>query len=81
MGANKSRLDGTKLTIVFEGDARAFDAEHPITGVIVLETNQSIPAYGINLKLEQVDSSKEVDRGDKGQRYEHKKILRSWQQN
>ena len=39
MGAGKSKLDGASLSITFEGDMRAFDANHPITGVINIDTN------------------------------------------
>ena len=35
------------MTIVFEGDSRAFDGNHPIVGTINVDTNQQIPAYGI----------------------------------
>ena len=47
MGANKSRLAGATLTIEFEGDQRAFDADHPICGNIIIETNQTLAAYGV----------------------------------
>ena len=66
MGQGKSRMDGATLRIQFEGDARAFDANHPMCGQIFIDTNRAIPAYGIQLKLELVDMSKEVDHGDKG---------------
>jgi len=79
MGAGKSKLDGASMTISFEGDARAFDANHPITGTINIDSNQAIPAYGIQLKLELVDMSKEVDHGDKGQRYPHIWKRRAWE--
>ena len=79
MGANKSRLEGASLAINFDGDLRAFDANHPITGQINIHTQKAIPAYGVQLKLELIDMSKEVDHGDKGQRYEHKKKLRAWE--
>lgn len=69
------------MTIRFEGDARAFDANHPIVGMIEIDTNQAIPAYGIQLKLELIDSSKEVDYGDKGQRYPHIWKRRVWEMN
>ena len=81
MGQGKSKLDGTTMTIVFEGDSRAFDANHPIVGTINIDTNQAIPAYGIQLKLELIDSSKEVEYGDKGQRYEHIWKRRVWELN
>ena len=81
MGAGKSRLEGASLNINFEGDRRAFDADHPIVGQVNIHTNVAIPAYGIQLKLELVDMSKEVDHGDKGQRYEHKWKRRSWEKN
>ena len=81
MGQGKSKLDGTTMTIVFEGDSRAFDANHPIVGTINIDTNQAIPAYGIQLKLELIDSSKEVDYGDKGQRYPHIWKRRVWELN
>ena len=35
--------------------------------------------YGLQLKLELIDMSKQVTHGDKGQRHEHKKILRAWE--
>jgi len=79
MGANKSRLEGASLAINFEGDMRAFDANHPIVGQINIHSNQTLPAYGVMLKLELIDTSKEVDHGDKGQRYEHKVKLRAWE--
>ncbi len=66
MGAEKSRLEGASMQIHIEGDMRAFDADHPICGHIDIDSNQAIPAYGIQLKLELVDMSKEVDYGDKG---------------
>ena len=69
------------MNIVFEGDSRAFDANHPIVGTINIDSNQAIPAYGIQLKLELIDSSKEVDYGDKGQRYPHIWKRRSWEKN
>ena len=81
MGAEKSRLEGASLSITFEGDMRAFDAENPLTGTINIDTNQAIPAYGIQLKLELIDMSKEVDYGDKGQRYEHIWKRRVWEKN
>ena len=58
MGAGKSKMEGASMTIVFEGDSRAFDGNHPILGSINVDTNQQIPAYGISLKLELIDSSK-----------------------
>ena len=79
MGANKSRLEGASLAINFDGDMRAFDANHPITGQINIHTQRAIPAYGIQLKLELVDMSKQVTHGDKGQRHEHKKIRKAWE--
>ena len=79
MGANKSRLEGASLAINFDGDMRAFDSNHPITGQINIHCQQTVPAYGVQLKLELIDMSKEVDHGDKGQRYEHKKKLRAWE--
>ena len=69
------------MTIVFEGDARAFDANHPIVGTINIDSNQAIAAYGIQLKLELIDMSKEVDHGSKGERYEHKWKRRTWEKN
>ena len=66
MGANKSLLEGASLSINFDGDMRAFDANHPITGQINIHTQRPIPAYGIQLKLELMDTSKEVTHGDKG---------------
>ena len=66
MGQGKSRMDGATMQIQFEGDSRAFDANHPICGTINIYTERAIPAYGIQLKLELVDMSKEVDHGDKG---------------
>jgi len=47
MGAGKSKLDGVSMEICFEGDSRAFDAQHPIVGTIHIQSNQAIPAYGI----------------------------------
>ncbi len=47
--------------------------------MIHINTNQTIAAYGIQLKLELIDSSKEVDYGDKGQRYPHIVKRRSWE--
>ena len=47
MGAEKSTMEGASMTIVFEGDSRAFDGNHPIVGTINVDTNQQIPAYGI----------------------------------
>ena len=66
MGQGKSRIEGATLQIQFEGDARAFDANHPICGQVHIQSNQAIPAYGVQLKLELVDMSKKVDHGDKG---------------
>ena len=71
MGNEKSRMDHATMTISFTNDVRAFDANHPITGTITVDSRTPIPAYGIQLKLELIDYSKEVDHGDKGQRYEH----------
>jgi hypothetical protein len=39
MGAEKSRLEGCQMGIMFEGDSRAFDANHPIIGTVNLTTN------------------------------------------
>lgn len=72
-------MDGATMHIQFEGDSRAFDANHPICGTINIQADRSIPAYGIQLKLEMVDMSKEVDHGDKGQRYEHIWRRRVWE--
>ena len=69
------------MTICFEGDSRAFDANHPIVGTINIDSAAAIPAYGIQLKLELIDSSKEVDYGDKGQRYPHIWKRRVWELN
>ena len=79
MGAGKSRLEGATMQIAFEGDSRAFDANHPIIGTINVNCQEAIPAYGIELKLELVDMSKEVDYGDKGQRYPHIWKRRVWE--
>ena len=79
MGQGKSRMEGVSLTIVFEGESRAFDANHPILGTISINSNQQIPAYGIQLKLELLDQSHEVDYGDKGQRYPHIWKRRVWE--
>ena len=81
MGAGKSKMEGASMTIVFEGDSRAFDGNHPIVGIINVDTNQQIPAYGISMKLELIDSSKQVDYGDKGQRYPHIWKRRVWEKN
>ena len=81
MGAEKSKLEGASMEVHFEGDMRAFDANHPITGHITINTDKAIPAYSIQLKLELVDMSKEVDYGDKGQRYEHIWKRRVWEKN
>lgn len=67
------------MVIQFESDSRAFDANNPITGTIHIDTAAAIPAYGIQLKLELIDSSKEVDYGDKGQRYPHIWKRRVWE--
>ena len=67
------------MQIQFEGDSRAFDANHPICGTINIYAERAIPAYGIQLKLELVDMSKEVDHGDKGQRHEHSWKRRAWE--
>ena len=67
------------MDIVFEGDSRAFDANHPIIGTINVDCPEAIPAYGIELKLELIDMSKEVDYGDKGQRYPHIWKRRVWE--
>ena len=72
-------MDGASMQIRFEGDSRAFDANHPICGTIHIETNRAIPAYGIQLKLELIDMSKEIDHGDKGQRYPHIWKRRVWE--
>ena len=50
MGAEKSkqRLEGASLSIEFEvGENRVFDANNPIIGQIKVDSNVSIPAYGI----------------------------------
>ena len=68
------------MTVTFVNDNRAFDADHPIEGMIHIDTNQSIPAYGIQLKLELIDSSKEVEHGGaKGKRYVHVWKRRAWE--
>ena len=39
MGAEKSKLEGSEMEVHFEGDMRSFDADHPITGFIKINTN------------------------------------------
>lgn len=79
MGGAKSKLDFASLRIDFEGDSRSFDGNNPIVGTIHVDTQKPIPAYGISVKLELIDSSKEVDYGDKGQRYPHIWKRRVWE--
>ena len=38
MGQNKSKLQGTSMQVHFEGDSRAFDADHPIVGSIEIKS-------------------------------------------
>ena len=81
MGAGKSKLDGTSMTICFEGDSRAFDANHPIVGTINIDSAAAIPAYGIQLNLQLIDSSKKIDRGGKGEPIYRVWKRRAWELN
>jgi len=47
MGNENSRMDHATMTINFTNDVRAFDANHPITGTITVDSRTPIPAYGI----------------------------------
>lgn len=58
MGLKNSKLVGTTMKIHFEGDSRAFDSDNPIEGVINIQSNVVIPAYGIQLKLELVEKTR-----------------------
>ena len=47
MQKSKQRLEGASLKIEFDTENRAFDANNPIVGQIKVDSNVSIPAYGI----------------------------------
>ena len=66
MGSENSRMEGASMQIVFEGRERAYSADQPIVGVIEVDTDKAIPAYGIEMFLNQIDLSHRIDRGDKG---------------
>ena len=39
MGGGKSKLEGVTVTVTFESQSRAFNAENPIIGVVTIDTN------------------------------------------
>eukprot|EP00354_Favella_ehrenbergii_P003762 CAMPEP_0170451542 /NCGR_PEP_ID=MMETSP0123-20130129/748_1 /TAXON_ID=182087 /ORGANISM="Favella ehrenbergii, Strain Fehren 1" /LENGTH=54 /DNA_ID=CAMNT_0010713267 /DNA_START=47 /DNA_END=211 /DNA_ORIENTATION=- len=49
------------LKIEFEGDSRAFDANHPICGAVVIDSKKEIAAYAIQVKVELVDVGVNAD--------------------
>ena len=66
MGSENERMKDASFNIVLEGNDRAFSCEKPIIGVLEVDSEKAIPAYGIEIALIQVDLSHRVDRGDKG---------------
>ena len=79
MGANKSRLANASLKIEIDHNQTAFDGNHPITGNIRINVQETLPAYCVQMKLCLTDMSKKIDHGDKGQRYVSEKKLKAFE--
>ena len=66
MGQENAKMEDATMNIVFEEPTRAYSADKPIIGQIEIDSKKTIPAYGIEVYLKQVDRSYKIDRGDKG---------------
>lgn len=71
-------MQSATLQLHLEGDRRGFDADHPIVGTVVINTQEAIPAYGLQITLDLKDQSQKVDRGRHGEPHYHRFKRKAW---